>query len=126
MQYGSLTPSKNYTSKGEFERMMEKVGCYIRNDFYFKKDRDEQNTSFISQNTSIDCARACFNAVELCTDGWSFQIATKRCFFLNKIDIDVVRPNVHLISANMTLGWATGRKSCSVPGPGNLLISLYS
>ena len=59
-EYGSLTPSDNVTSKGEFERMMGEVGCYIRNDFYFKNSEEFfANSHETFQNTSIDCANAC-------------------------------------------------------------------
>ena len=74
------------------------------------------------QNTSMDCATACFNAGGNCTDGWSYQIATKTCFFLDNIDLNILRPNYHLIWANMTLGWATGRKSCKEPGGCTIMI----
>ena len=117
-----MKPSKNVISRGEFERMMAKVGCYIRNDFYFEKSRsvtDSPDTTS-RQNTSIDCAQACFNAGGTCRDGWSFEISTKSCFYLNQIDVSVLRPNYQLQWANMTLGWATGRKSCTLPGPGEL------
>ena len=56
-EYGTLNPSDNVTSKGEFERMMDEVGCYIMNDFYFKNSAEnEDNSRISSQNTSIDCA----------------------------------------------------------------------
>ena len=48
------------TSKGEFERMMDEVGCYIRNDFYFKASAMLESNSYeIYMMSSIDCANAC-------------------------------------------------------------------
>ena len=40
--------------------MMDEVGCYIRNDFYFKASAMLESNSYeIYMMSSIDCANAC-------------------------------------------------------------------
>merc|ERR550517_273376 len=79
--------------------------------------------------SSIDCANACSYAAavqdaedsqmrvpsRLCSEGWSYQIATKRCYFLNQVNVTILQPNSHLMEKDMTIGWATGLRSCSEP-----------
>lgn len=104
--------------------MMDEVGCYIRNDFYFKASAMLESNSYESYTmSSIDCANACSYAVavaavpsSLCSEGWSYQIATKRCYFLNQVNVTILQPNSHLMEKDMTIGWATGLRSCSEPG----------
>ena len=74
-QFGSLPGSKNITSKGEIERMINKVGCYARNDFYFMNDTGTRRT-FVG--SAIECAELCHKD-HLCQLGWRYQISTKKC-----------------------------------------------
>ena len=119
-KYGYLSPSDNVTSMGEFEKMMEKhVGCYIQNDFYFK---DEPITTSSIEDSSIRCATVCFKN-ENCTQGWSYQQATRRCLFIpddiSTEKIDLLQPNSHIMETERTVGWATGLKACFETGRGS-------
>ena len=116
-KYGYLSPSVNVTSEGEFEKMMEKhVGCYIQNDFYFKEEAIKDTWM---EDSSIRCATSCFES-EDCTQGWSYQQATRRCLFIaNNIStdrIDLLQPNKHIMETERTVGWATGLKACFETG----------
>ena len=90
-RFGSLTPSESISSAGEFERMMDKVGCNIKNDFYFQNNTPV-TPSPPHQDSSIDCARACYNSSH-CIDGWSYQIATGKCQFYDDIPIETLQPS---------------------------------
>ena len=95
---------------GEFELMMSKVGCYIRNNFYFKNSTKNANHDI--QTTSVDCALSCFNDEE-CLDGWSYQIATKKCYYLTQANMTILQPSFQVPEEDKAIGWATGLKSCS-------------
>ena len=115
-RFGRLTPSESISIEGEFEDMMMKVGCYIRNDFVFSKQTE--NSVVNTVQSSIDCALSCYNE-PTCTSGWSYQIATKRCFFYAKdqeFNDQKLQPSTHLLYSEYTIGWATGLKSCSAAG----------
>ena len=119
-KYGYLSPSENVTSKGEFEKMMEThVGCFIQNDFYFK---DEPITTSSIEDSSIRCATVCFKNKN-CTQGWSYQQATRRCLFIpddiSTEKIDLLQPNSHIMETERTVGWATGLKACFETGRGS-------
>ena len=125
-KYGYLSPSKNVTSKGEFEKMMEKhVGCYIQNDFYFKNETIMKTRKL--EESSISCATSCYETEE-CTQGWSYQQATRRCLFIsNDISterIDLLQPNSHIMENDRTVGWATGLKACFETGRAPLTVCL--
>ena len=109
--FGSLT-SKNLSVAGEIENMLRKVGCYIRKDFVF----NEEKTLHAVVGSAINCSEACHRANETCNDGWSYQIATKRCYFYERFNIEKLQPNTHILPNELTIGWATGLKSCSEPG----------
>ena len=107
-----MTLSDNYTSAGEFERMLKKVGCYIRNGFYYENDTvDVMET----KTSAIECAEACFQNSNDCQLGWYYQIASKRCLFMKTANINNLKPNSHLMETDITSGWASGLKSCSKP-----------
>ena len=110
--YGKLTPSNNLIVPGEFETMMKSVGCYIRNDYTTQTNRKQLHGILSS---SIDCALACLNNGE-CREGWSYLIGTKECFFLNELDHSILQPGALLLESDYRIGWATGRKSCKLPG----------
>lgn len=114
-KYGHLNPSENVTIHGEFGRMMTKhVGCYIQNDFYFKNSTKDRK--IFDAKSSIECATSCFKN-ENCTEGWSYQQATRKCLYVTETEkIDVLQPNSHVLETDRTVGWATGLKACYEPG----------
>ena len=112
-EFGSLTPSMNTSIPGEFESLMKKVGCSVKNNFYFK---DKTKWEFENLTDSlIACASACFNN-DSCIDAWSYEYATRKCFFYGKLSIIKLQPASSLLDVEQTLGWATGLKSCSEEG----------
>ena len=111
-QFGSLPGSKNITSKGEIERMINKVGCYARNDFYFMNDTGTQRT-FVG--SSIECAQLC-HTNSSCQLGWRYQISTKKCYFIENVTISVLKPDMDTIKRDDTKGWISGLKSCFTSG----------
>ena len=122
-KYGILTPSENFTSQGEFERMMNKVGCNIKNEFYFSEEEKKPETKperIEKHDSSILCATAC-HLSDICTNGWSYQISTGTCNFYNEIDITLLQPSTQLDESDLTIGWASGLKSCTKPGTVNEL-----
>ena len=120
-RFGRLTTSPEVVVPGEFENMMNKVGCYIRNDFVFQEGKKEytskESSSEIFNNTksAITCAAACHDDAE-CVDGWSYQIATQKCYFYNHFNLDKLQPSTHIMDNEYSIGWATGLKSCDYPG----------
>ena len=112
--FGNLNSGRNFSSAGEVERLQEKVGCNIKNDFYFK-NQHSHNKNFTLQSSLIDCAVACF-ANSSCLLGWSYQVSTKRCYFLSKGNMTKISLDEHIPETEKQVGWITGLKSCSVPG----------
>ena len=110
--FGRLSPSPELRIPGEFENMMKDVGCFVRNEYIPPK---KSSTSPQKYNSSIDCAQACYDD-ENCGEGWSFQIATKKCFFQAEVEIEKLQPGSSLMESERKIGWATGLKSCSTPG----------
>ena len=108
-EFGSLPWSKNITSEGEIERMINKVGCYARNDFYFMNDTGKQRT-FVG--SAIECAELCHKDSS-CQLGWRYQISTKKCYFIENVTISVLKPDMDTIKRDDTAGWISGLKSCS-------------
>merc|ERR1711874_692944 len=92
--------------------MLEYVGCYIQNDFYFKT-YPQTNPSY--QESSIRCGNSCFKNKD-CTRGWSYQQATGTCLFIpddiKMEDLDLLQPNSFIMDTNRTVGWTTGLKAC--------------
>ena len=112
--YGSLHMSRNITLKGEIERMMTKVGCYIRNNFYFQNDTASAiNANFVK--SEIACAESCHKS-PTCQFGWRYQLATKLCIFMQNVNITNLKPEMPVLKNARTLGWASGLKACSEPG----------
>ena len=112
-KYGKLRPSENVGELGEFEHMMDKVGCQIRNNIYFK---DKTPSQVKEVSSSLKCAEECFGDNVKCTDAWSYQIATKICHFYNNLadsDIAKLQPNSQIQQTDRTIGWASGLKSCN-------------
>ena len=114
-RFGSLTPSESISSSGEFERMMDKVGCNIKYDFYFQNKTPVAASPSDNLDSSIDCARECYKSAD-CVDGWSYQIATGKCLFYDDIPIETLQPTHKLHEYEYTIGWASGLKSCTEPG----------
>ena len=108
---GRLTSSPEVIVPGEFENMMKKVGCYVRNE-YIPKDL---STTFYKFNSSIQCADHCYNN-QSCEEGWSYQISTKKCFFNDDVEIELLQPGSSMQENERKIGWATGLKSCKIPG----------
>ena len=72
----------------------------------------------LEKNGSIDCAKACRESSD-CEDAWGYELATKRCYFYKDISRevqDMLQPSYQMQDNNKTVGWATGRKACSIPG----------
>ena len=91
--------------------MEKNVGCYIKNDFKFS---DLPVHHAFTPTSAIRCAQHCFNSNS--SEGWSYEIATKRCIFYNEIDTEKLRPKVALSASNTSIGWITGFKSCNRSG----------
>ena len=93
---------------------MKKVGCFIRNEYV-----PDNVTSIegVRQDSLISCAQSCFKN-DTCGDGWSYQLSTHMCHFyaLGTLDIVKLQPNTHILDNELTIGWATGLKSCSEAG----------
>ena len=112
---GSLHQSRNITLQGETERMMNKIGCYIRNDFYFIKDNATADNAFFDKKSEIHCAESCHKAPE-CTFGWRYQLASKLCIFMHNVIISDLKPEMPVLKNARMLGLASGLKACSEPG----------
>ena len=97
--------------QGEFGRMMKKSGCYIRNDFYFQNDT-AKNGIFLK--SAIECANKCHDSD--CEFGWRYQLATKKCVFMQNVTLSKLKPDMEFSTNYQTIGWASGYKSCSQPG----------
>ena len=66
---------------------------------------------------SIGCAQKCFEDPQC--ESWSYHLATKKCHFYVDLEEkiqDILQPGSRLQENNRTIGWASGRKACSVPG----------
>ena len=118
---GRLSSSPEVKIPGEFENMMKKVGCYVRNE-YLPDDLDLNSTNVSKFNSSIQCADYCYND-QSCVEGWSYQISTKKCFFNEKVDIELLQPGSSMQENERKIGWATGLKSCKIPGEFCILTS---
>ena len=91
---------------------MRNIGCFVR-----YKYRSQTNTSETDFNgkypTSIACATACYENAS-CLEGWSYQIATEKCFFRKKVDPEKLQPGTLIQKDETKIGWVTGLKSCSI------------
>ena len=97
-RFGKLAPSSQFIIEGEFENMMKKVGCYIRDDFVFPS-RGDAVDEVRNISSSIECAKECHHN-STCKNGWSYQIATKDCFLYKenqRFDIGKAHSNKILI-----------------------------
>ena len=94
---------------------MKKVGCFIRNDYV--PGTEIEKVVGGRQDSLINCAQSCFKN-NTCGDGWSYQLATQMCYFykLGTLEIEKLQPNTHILDNELTIGWATGLKSCSEAG----------
>ena len=92
--------------------MINKVGCYACNDFYFMNDTGTQRR-FVS--SAIECAELCHTSSS-CQLGWRYQISTKKCYFIENVTISVLKPDMDTIKRDDTKGWISGLKSCSTSG----------
>ena len=93
-RFGRLTPSESFSVEGEFENMMKKVGCYIRNDFVFPS-RGDAVDEIRNISSAIECAKEC-HLNSTCKNGWSYQIATKDCFLYKEnqeFDLGIMHSN---------------------------------
>ena len=114
--FGRLRPSEELSLPGEFELLMKQVGCFVRNEY--RMTEANSSTGKIYQpnvNSLIDCATLC-HLNPNCTEGWSYQIATKHCFFHAEVEIEKLQPGSSIQPHEHTIGWATGLKSCSSIG----------
>ena len=69
--FGTLSPSRNHSSPGEFERLLQGVGCYIRSDHH---PSPQPPAVFLDQAMSaISCADQCHTSSE-CHHGWAYQV----------------------------------------------------
>lgn len=93
--------------------MINKMGCYIRNDFYFLKDKATADNIF-NKSSEIDCAESCHKDPK-CTFGWRYQLASKLCIFMQNVNITDLKPEMPVLKDARTLGWASGLKACSEP-----------
>ena len=115
--FGLLTQSKEVVTPGEFEIMMQKVGCYVRNDYVL----NTTSSYFGKVDSSIECARSCHKSEE-CKEGWKYEIGTKQCSFYNNVNIleyeeyKRFQPGALILSIDLKIGWASGHKSCSELG----------
>merc|ERR1711909_109383 len=90
---------------------MKKVGCFVRNDY---KTNETKNSGAKHKHSTnlIDCATEC-HLNDSCTEGWTYQIATKQCYFNSEVIIEKLQPGSSILPHEHTIGWATGLKSCS-------------
>ena len=111
------------------------LGCYVKNDFFFKEKSGEPTPYMDSSSitwtdgaptSAITCATACYKS-GLCTQGWSYQQATARCLFvaadIGTEHIDKLQPTGHIMDTERTVGWATGLKACTETGQS--ILSLF-
>ena len=85
--------------------MMKHVGCYIRNDFYFKKNQPVKVEDEVE--SAIACATNC-KKDQNCKEGWSFQQATGRCIYIGQdknLNVDILQPGSHIQETNKTVGF---------------------
>ena len=123
--FGRLRPSEEIYLPGEFEKLMEQVGCFVRNEYRMDQNETASNETkelirktyhtMISSTSLIDCATSC-HLNGKCTEGWSYQIATKHCYYHDQVEIEKLQPGSTLPPHEHTIGWATGLKSCSSIG----------
>ena len=115
--FGLLTQSEDVVTPGEFEIMMKKVGCYVRNDYVL----NTTSAYFGTVESSIECAKSCYKKKE-CKEGWKYEIGTKECFFYNYLNVldyeeyNKFQPGALILSIDLKIGWASGHKSCSELG----------
>ena len=114
---GRLTSSPEVRIPGEFENMMNLVGCFVRNEYLPENLTAKLESANVSKfkNTSIECAQYCHDN-EDCDQGWSYQISTKKCFFNDFVEIEYLQPGSSILENLRKIGWATGLKSCKIPG----------
>ena len=110
---GSLSSSRNYSLPGEIERMLQKVGCFIKNDFFYENDTAEVT---IDKSSSIECAESCSKSFSQCNFGWSYQLSTKKCMFMRNVSTENFKPSMNSTRNDCTIGWISGLKSCAAPG----------
>ena len=115
--FGLLSQSEEVVAPGEFENMMQKVGCYVRNDYVL----NTTSVYFGKVVSSIKCAKSCFESKE-CKEGWKYEIGTNQCYFYNNLyaleyeEYRKFQPGALILSIDFKIGWASGHKSCSVLG----------
>ena len=97
--------------------MMNLVGCFVRNEYLPVNLTAKLQSANVSKfkNTSIECAQYCHDN-EDCNQGWSYQISTKKCFFNDILEIEYLQPGSSILENLRKIGWATGLKSCKIPG----------
>ena len=115
--FGLLSQSDEVVAPGEFENMMQKVGCYVRNDYVL----NTTSVYFGKVVSSIKCAKSCLESNE-CREGWKYEIGTNQCYFYNNLyaleyeEYRKFQPGALILSIDFKIGWASGHKSCSVLG----------
>ena len=118
--FGRLRPSEEISLPGEFENLMKKVGCFVRNEYKMNETEISEPKIYQPNSTSlVDCATSCHSSDD-CKEGWTYQIATKQCFFHSEVVIAKLQPGSSILPHEHTIGWATGLKSCSSVGKTNL------
>ena len=112
-KFGNMKTGKNFSLSGEIERSIKKVGCYMKNDFFFK-NLTGQNRYYEYTDSLIECSNLCHFRSD-CILGWSYHIVTKKCYFLSKANLTKINPAIFITPEEKSAGWITGLKSCSVP-----------
>ena len=98
--------------------MMQKVGCYVKNEFMLKNS----SSKFIGKVKSVlQCAKLCFDSDD-CKEGWKFQYGANKCFFYGNLEKLDQKEYLKFKSMSMILpqdhetGWVSGYKSCLPKG----------
>ena len=112
-----MRSSNNHTIMGDLEIMMKDIGCYIRYNFnlrLIKVDGDFPEEKHQEVDSGQSCAELCFGKSDC--SSWSYQIATKLCFFFEKANQTLIHPEKNVGSLQLTssehLGWVSGLKAC--------------
>ena len=113
-----MRSSDNHTIMGNLEIMMKDIGCYIRYNFNLRLIMVDGDYPEEKPHQKVDsghsCAELCFGKFEC--SSWSYQIATKLCFFFTKANETMIHPEKNVGSLQQTssehLGWVSGLKAC--------------
>ena len=112
-----MRSSNNHTIMGDLEIMMKDIGCYIRYNFnlrLIKIDGDYPEENHKDVASAHDCAESCFGNSDC--SSWSYQIATKLCFYFSKANETLIHPEKNAGSLQQTssehFGWVSGLKAC--------------